>query len=69
MREKHRIKASFWEKFISFGIPLVGLVLWGAYKVDYPKKSEECLTVAIIGLIIAIILYSIVYCSTGYYLF
>lgn len=50
---ENKDKISFWEIFLSFIFPFIGLILWGAYKANYPQKSEDCLTVAMISAIIS----------------
>ena len=58
-------KPSFGFAFLSFLIPLVGLILFIVWNNTYPRKAKSCGTGALIGFIIGIVFSIVITCVTG----
>jgi len=56
---------SFGFAFLSFLIPLVGLILFIVWNNTYPRKAKSCGTGALIGFIVGIVFSIIFTCVTG----
>ncbi|MGJ8683036.1 MAG: hypothetical protein ACSHWW_00335 [Nonlabens sp.] len=51
-------------KVVSFCLPIVGAILYFVYKKEYPNKSKQACTAALIGFGVGIVLQVIMY-ATG----
>jgi len=57
--------SSFGFAFLSFLIPLVGLILFIVWNKTYPRKAKSCGTGALIGFIVGIVFSIIITCVTA----
>jgi len=58
-------KSSFGFAFLSFLIPLLGLILFIVWNSSYPRRAKSCGTGALIGFLIGIVFSIIFTCVSG----
>ncbi len=56
---------SFGFAFLSFLIPLLGIILYFVWKAEFPKKASSCLKGAITGIIVNFVCSFLVGCLIG----